>query len=58
MQPETAGEYAGGAHIVEVEPIMTSPSIPAADVSRPETGSVGDLTTGIANWVGTQGEPL
>jgi len=58
MQPETAGEYAGGVEIGEVEPVMTSPEVPAAEVSRPYTGPVGDLSTGVGSWAGPQGEPL
>jgi hypothetical protein len=58
MQPKTAGEYAGGPEIGETESVMPSVDVPPADVSRPVTGSVGDLSVGTSQWAGPQGEPL
>lgn len=58
MQPMMAGEYAGGPDIPETESTMTSPTVPEADISRPEVGPIGDLTTGIDNWAGPYSEPL
>ena len=58
MQPVTAGEYAGGPEIGEVEPVMPVVEMPDAQMSRPEHGAIGDLTTATGNWSGPQGKPL